>query len=54
MSYKETRELAQLPQEIEALEQEQNALTAAHELGRLSQARRRSRSRSTGGAREEI
>jgi ATP-binding cassette subfamily F protein uup len=27
MSYKETRELAQLPQEIEALEQEQAALT---------------------------
>jgi ATP-binding cassette subfamily F protein uup len=28
MSYKETRELAQLPAEIEALEQQQHALTA--------------------------
>jgi ATP-binding cassette subfamily F protein uup len=33
MSYKETRELAQLPAEIEALEQQQNALTAKMSSG---------------------
>ena len=33
MSYKETRELAQLPGEIEALEQQQHALTARMSSG---------------------
>jgi ABC transport system ATP-binding/permease protein len=33
MSYKETRELAQLPGEIEALEQQQQALTARMSSG---------------------
>ena len=33
MSYKETRELAQLPAEIEALEQQQQALTARMSSG---------------------
>ncbi len=41
LSFKEQRELAALPAELEALEKEQHALTAADVDGGLSQARRR-------------